>query len=58
MREGGAWDGEPEPWRVGAAGISKKAEVTHQHWLMEPPPRNWGAMKTWVCWEHAHPATA
>lgn len=42
LREGGAWDGKPEPWRVGAAGTSKKAEVMHQHWLMEPPASEQG----------------
>lgn len=43
LREGAVWDGEPEPWRVGAAGTSKEAEVSNQHWLIgNSQPQNWG----------------
>lgn len=46
LREGGIWDGEPEPWRVGAADTSKEAEVSNQHWLIgNPQPQNWGCQE-------------
>lgn len=46
LREGGVWDGEPEPWRVGAVGTSKEVEVSNQHWLIgNLQPQNWGCQE-------------
>lgn len=57
LREGvsGMESQSPAGWGLQA---HEKAEVINRYWLMVPSSlRIGGAMKTWACWEHAHPAT-